>query len=61
MHLIARDRRKEPIIPDDVDTPADDELSSSSSTSLSLSLAKKCPGKHKGQIVQEALASPYLQ
>ena len=40
MHLIAHDRGKEPIIPDDVDIPTDDDLSSSSSPSLSLSSAK---------------------
>ena len=40
MHLIACNRGKELIIPDDVDTPTDDELSSSSSPYLSLSLAK---------------------
>ena len=34
----ARNKGKKPAIPDDVDTPADDELSSSSSPSLSLSL-----------------------
>ena len=40
MHPIARNRGKEPIIPDDVGTLADDELSSSSSPSLSLSSIK---------------------
>ena len=40
MHPIVRNRGKEPIIPDDVDTPANDELSSGSSTSLSLSPEK---------------------
>ena len=40
VHPIARNRGKEPIIPDDVDTPTDDELSSSSSPSLSLSPVK---------------------
>ena len=40
MHPIACNRGNESIIPDDVDTPADDELSSGSSPSLSLSLAK---------------------
>ena len=34
-HPIARDKGKEPIIPDDVDTPADDELSSGGSPNLS--------------------------
>ena len=37
MHPIAHNRGKKPIIPDDVDTPVDDELSSTSSPSLSLS------------------------
>ena len=40
MHPIARNRGKEPVIPDNVDTPANDELSSGSSPSLSLSPAK---------------------
>ena len=40
MYPIARNRGKEPIIPNDVNTPGDDELSSSSSPSLSLSPAK---------------------
>ena len=38
--LIARDKGKEPIVLDDVDTLADDELSSGSSPSLSLLSAK---------------------
>ena len=41
VHLIARNRGKEPIIPNDVDTLANDELSSGNSPTLSLSLAKK--------------------
>ena len=40
MHPIAHNRVKEPIIPDDVNTPVDDELSLSSSSSLSLSPTK---------------------
>ena len=36
MHPIARNRGKEPVIPDDIGTLADDELSSSNSPSLSL-------------------------
>ena len=40
MHQIARNRGKEPIIPDDIDTPVDDELSLGNSQSLSLSPAK---------------------
>ena len=39
-HPIARNKGKEPIVLDDVDTPVDDELSSGNSPSLSLSLAK---------------------
>ena len=38
--LIALDKGKETIAPDNIDTPADNELSSSSSLSLSLSLEK---------------------
>ena len=33
-HLIARDKGNEPIVPDDVDTPKNDELSSGSSPNL---------------------------
>ena len=33
-HPIARDKGKEPIVPDDVDTPMDDELYSRSSLNL---------------------------
>ena len=40
MHPIAHNKGKEPIIPDNVNTPANDELSSSNSPSLSLSSAK---------------------
>ena len=40
MHPIAHNRGKEHIIPDDVDTPTDDELSFGSSPSLSLSPEK---------------------
>ena len=39
-HLITHNKGKDPIIPDDFDTPVDDELSSSSSPSLSLSSTK---------------------
>ena len=34
-HPTVRDKGNEPIVPDDVDTPADDELSSGSSPNLS--------------------------
>ena len=40
MHPIVGNKRKESIVPDDVDTPANDELSLGSSRSLSLSLEK---------------------
>ena len=49
MHPIARNRGKEPIIPDDVDTPTDDELSSASSLSLSLSPAKNARDSTKAK------------
>ena len=39
MHSIARNRGRKPIIPDDVDTLTDDELSLGSSPCLGLSLA----------------------
>ena len=45
MHPIARNKVKKPTIPDDVNTPTNDELSSSSSPSLSLSLAKNTRAK----------------
>ena len=47
MHPIARNKGKEPIVSDNVDTPVDDELSSTNSPSSSLSAGKE----HKGQIV----------
>ena len=37
---ITRDKRKKPIVPDDVDTPTNNELSSGSSPSLTLSPTK---------------------
>ena len=40
VHSITRNRGKESVIPDDVDTSADDELSSGSSPSLSFSPTK---------------------
>ena len=49
MCLIARNRRKEPIISDYVDTPKDDELSSGSSSPLSLSLTKDARGSTKAK------------
>ena len=49
MHQITRNRGKEPIIPDDVDTPTDDELSSINSPSLSLSPAKDARESRKAR------------
>ena len=49
MHPIAHNREKEPIIPDNVDTPTDDELSSGSSPSLSLSSAKNAQDSTKAK------------
>ena len=46
-HLIALNKGKKPIILDDVNTPADDELSSGSSPSLSLSPVKDARGSIK--------------
>ena len=40
-HSIARDKGKEPIVPDDVDTLADDELYSSSSPNLPLTKSSR--------------------
>ena len=50
MHSITRNRGKELIIPDNVDTLADDELSSDSSPSLSLSLAKNARESVKAKL-----------
>ena len=47
---IAHKRGKEPIIPNDVDTPADDELSSRSSSPSSLSPAKDARGSTKAKL-----------
>ena len=60
MHPIARNRGKDPIIPDDVNTPADDELSLGIPNFESL-IGKGCSRKHKGKIAQKAFASPCLQ
>ena len=40
-HPTARDKGKEPIVPDDVDTPVDDELSSGSLPNLSLAKSNR--------------------
>ena len=47
--LIARNRRKEPIVPNDVNTPIDDELSSGSSSPSSLSPTKDARGSTKAK------------
>ena len=49
MHLIAHNRGKEPIIPDEVDTSANDELSSGSSSSLNLSPTKNAQESAKAK------------
>ena len=49
MHPIARDRGRELVILDDVDIPTDDELSSRSSPSLSLSPAKNAQKSAKAK------------
>ena len=45
VHPISRNKGKEPIVPDDVDTPTDDELPLACSPSLSLSSAKNIRAK----------------
>ena len=50
MHSITRNRGKELFIPDNVDTLADDELSSDNSPSLSLSLAKNAQESVKAKL-----------
>ena len=54
MHPIPRNRGKEPVIPDDVDTPGDDELSLGSSLSLSLSPTKNTRGSTKAKSRKKA-------
>ena len=49
-HLLTHNKGKEPIIPNDVDTPADDELSSSGSPSLSLSQTKNVRERAKAKL-----------
>ena len=58
MHPIARNRGKKPIIPDDVDTPADDELSLSNSPSLSVSLEKNAQESAKAKLRKRPLYHP---
>ena len=57
-YMITRNKGKEPVIPDDVDTPADDELSLGSSPSLSPSLTKSAWESTKAEGAQEAFTSP---
>ena len=47
MHPTDCNKGKEPIVPNDVNTPTDDELSSGSSLSLSLSQTKNARGSIK--------------
>ena len=49
MHPIAHNKGKEPIVPDDVNTPANDELSIRSSLSLSLSSTKNAQESTKAK------------
>ena len=58
MHPIARNWGKEPVIPDDVDTLADDELSSSSSPSLSLSPTKNARESTKAKSCKKSVHHP---
>ena len=55
MHQIPHNRGKEPVIPIDVDTPADDELSLGSSPSLSLSLANNVRGSTEAKSLKKPL------
>ena len=55
---IASDKEKEPISPNDVDTPTDDEISSSSSLSLSLSPAKNARDNTKTRSRKRPLPRP---
>ena len=58
VHLIASNKGKKPVIPDDVDTPADDELSSGSSPSLSLSSIKNAQESIKAKSCKRPLHHP---
>ena len=55
---IARNRGKEPIVPDDVDSPADDELFSRSSSPLSLSPEEDARGSIKAKSHKRPLQHP---
>ena len=58
VHPIACNRGKEPIIPDDVDTTTNDELSSGSSPSLSLSPTKNAHESTKAKSHKKPLHHP---
>ena len=57
MRSIACNRGKEPIVPVDVDTPADDELSSGQFFTFESLTGKGYSREHKGQIAQKAFAT----
>ena len=54
----AHNKWKDPTVPEEVDTPIDDELSSVNSPSLSLSSTKNA--REGGYVAQEAFTSPCL-
>ena len=56
--LITPNRGKESIVPDDVNTLTDDELSTGSSSPLSLSLAKDTRGSTKAKSHKRPLQHP---
>ena len=56
--MIARNRGKEPIVPDDVNTLVDGEFSSGSSPSLSLSLTKDAQKSTKAKPHKRPLHHP---
>ena len=58
MNQIASNRGKEPIVLDNVDTPVDDELTSGSSPSLSLSSAKNAQENTKAKSRKKPLHHP---
>ena len=57
-HPTAHNKGKEPIVPHDVDTPVDDELSLGNSPSLSLSLIKDARGSTKTKSHKRPLHHP---
>ena len=58
MHPITGNRGKEPVIPNNVNTPADDELSSGSSPSLSLLSTKNARDSTKAKLNKKPLHHP---